>query len=893
MILMVPQDESLWPTLGPQVCDFIEQNLVFGPGDLRGQPAVLDDEKRALIFRMYEVFPQGHPHAGRRRFKRCAVSLPKGTAKALALDTPLPTPTGWTTMGDVQAGDFLFGSDGRPCRVLAVQPVIVGSDCYRVGFSDGTSIVADGDHQWLTLVHAKMGGRSGVRTTREIRDTLYWHRSKPYARHRVPVAGPLELPETPLPVDPYILGSWLGDGRSDDASFTVASADWPNLREHVLAAGYFHGEPTPDTRRPETLAVRVSISPIGAANNNGRQTLKGALRDLGLLDNKHVPAAYLRAAAPQRLALLQGLLDTDGTALREQNACAFASTEFKLATGVLELCRSLGLRPTLQRKRAMLRGVDHGECYLVWFTPRDDVPAFRLARKLERSKRTAVKTSQALCRTIRSVDHVESVPVRCIAVDSPDHLYLAGEAMIPTHNTELAAWIAACELHPEGPVRCTGWTKGGEPIGGPVTDPYIPMVAYTEEQSDELAYTALKVVLEEGPLRHDFDIGLDRILRLKGDGIAQSLAGSPNARDGARTTFAHYDETHRWVLPRLKDAFKVMQANLPKRKMADAWSLETTTAFEPGLGSVAEGTMEYAQAVTAGSVTDVSLFFFHRYASDDHDMQTADGFEAAVIEASGPSASWRDIPAIVSLWKDPTSDRAYLERVYCNRLVRGSSQAFDVGLWKALRKDATIADGAAIALGFDGAMFHDSTGLVATDIATGYQWVVGAWERPPNVAEWQVPTAEVDALVEATFQRFSVQRMYADPPYWQAWIAKWAGTEWGKDRVLEWWTNRPKPMTYALNAFDTAIREGRISHDGDARFARHIGNARRKDLPGWRDEQGKPLWLIQKERPDSPHKIDLAMAATLSWEARMDAISAGVEVSAEPVLFFVGPGATR
>jgi phage terminase large subunit-like protein len=536
VILMVPQDESLWPTLGPQVCDFIEQNLVFGPGDLRGQPAVIDAETQALFYRMYEVFPPGHPFAGRRRFRRCAVSLVKGTAK-----------------------------------------------------------------------------------------------------------------------------------------------------------------------------------------------------------------------------------------------------------------------------------------------------------------------------------------------------------------TEKAAWIAACELHPEAPVRCVGWTKGGEPIGGPVTDPYIPMVAYTEEQSDELAYTALRVIVEEGPLRHDFDIGLDRILRLKGDGIAQSLAGSPNARDGARTTFAHYDETHRWVLPRLKDAFKVMQANLPKRKLADAWSLETTTAFEPGLGSVAEGTMEYAQAVAGGSITDASLFFFHRYASDDQDMQTAEGFEAAVIEASGPSASWRDIPAIVSLWKDPTSDRAYLERVYCNRLVRGSSQAFDVGLWKALhRTDSPVKDGAAIALGFDGAMFHDATGLVGTDIATGYQWVVGAWERPPHVEKWQVPTEEVDALVEATFLRFRVQRMYADPPYWQAWISKWAGTEWGKDRVLEWWTNRRKPMTYALNAFDTAIREGRISHDGDSRYTRHIGNARRKDLPGERDEQGKALWLIQKERPDSPHKIDLAMAGTLSWEARMDAIAAGVEVDQEPVLFFVG-----
>lgn len=444
-----------------------------------------------------------------------------------------------------------------------------------------------------------------------------------------------------------------------------------------------------------------------------------------------------------------------------------------------------------------------------------------------------------------------------------------------TAKTELAAWIVACELHPEGPVRCTGWTHGGEPIGGPVTDPYIAMVAYTEEQSDELAYTALRVILEEGPLKHDFDIGLDRIQRLKGDGIAQALAGSPNARDGARTTFAHYDETHRWVLPRLKDAFKVMQANLPKRKLADAWSLETTTAFEPGVGSVAEGTMEYAQAVVDGSAKDSSLFFFHRHAGDQHDLQTAEGFRAAVIEASGPSAEWRDIDAIVSLWNDPTSDRAYLERVYCNLLVQSTTQAFDVGRWDALMLPGhTVPDGALITLGFDGSQFHDATGLVATEVSSGYQWVAGVWECPPGQESWQVPTDEVDTVVRALFSRYQVWRLYADPPFWQSWIAQWRGS-FGEERVIEWWTNRRRQMASALENFDSSIIDGKLAHDGHDRLRAHMGHARRDTVKGGRSEDGRPLWLIRKERPDSPHKIDVTMAAVLSWEARTDAISSG------------------
>src|SRR5688572_11489901 len=81
MILTVPQDKVLYPTLGPLVCEWIEEKLVFGPGDLRGQPAILDDEKRGLIYRSYEIYPKGHEMEGRRRFKRVAYSLRKGSAK--------------------------------------------------------------------------------------------------------------------------------------------------------------------------------------------------------------------------------------------------------------------------------------------------------------------------------------------------------------------------------------------------------------------------------------------------------------------------------------------------------------------------------------------------------------------------------------------------------------------------------------------------------------------------------------------------------------------------------------------------------------------------------------------------------------------------------------------
>lgn len=441
-------------------------------------------------------------------------------------------------------------------------------------------------------------------------------------------------------------------------------------------------------------------------------------------------------------------------------------------------------------------------------------------------------------------------------------------------KTELAAFVAAAELHKDAPVRFDGWDGKGNPKGRPVNDPFVALVAFTEEQSDELAYGALKAILELSPIAGDFDIGLERIIRSDGAGKAVSLAGSPSARDGARTTFSVHDETHWHTSEKLKKAHSVMLNNLAKRKIAEAWALEVTTAYEPGAGSVAEDTMDYARAIRDGRAKDSRLFFYHRQASDHHDLDTEEGARAAVIEASGSTAAWRDIDAIVAIWADPTTDRRFWERVWCNRPVQGTNKAFDLVAFSALAKKVEVPDGSLITLGFDGAQFHDATAIVATHVQTGYQWVAGAWECPHGATEWQVPAEEVDACISSLFGRYNVWRMYADPPYWQSWLSTWQG-RYGDERVIEWWTNRRKQMAAALEAYDTAIADGSLSHDGGDVLTRHIGNAHRHELPH-RDDEAKPLWLIRKDRADSPYKIDAAMAAVLSWEARKDAIALGV-----------------
>jgi hypothetical protein len=449
-------------------------------------------------------------------------------------------------------------------------------------------------------------------------------------------------------------------------------------------------------------------------------------------------------------------------------------------------------------------------------------------------------------------------------------------------KTELAAWIAAVELDDESPVRFDGWRRRGrrwEPVGRPVTDPYIPMLAYTEDQSEELGYGALYKILTHSncAIVDKFDAGLERIMRIGGDGKAVALANAPDQADGDRTTFQHKDETHRWVLPRHRETDQVTRANLLKRPLADPWELSTTTMYAPGEGSVAEGVHDFAKKIASGEVPNPRLFFFHRQASPTWDLADREQRTEAVREASGIAVEWSDIEGIVAQWDDPDADQKYLERAWTNRPVKPEGVAFDAERWKKLvRPDYTPPKGAVITAGYDGSRYWDATALVACEVKTGYEWLVDVWARPdlPPGVDWEVPLTEVEHAIDGLFHGFDVWRLYADPSKWQGPLAAWAG-KYGDKRVLAWEPTRTVQQARALRAFAGAIAAGEISHDGNAVLAAHIGNAWKRYI-SQRDEDGKPLWVIQKDRPGSAMKIDAAQAGCWAWWARLEAITAGV-----------------
>lgn len=369
--------------------------------------------------------------------------------KALSLDTPIATPYGWTTMGEINPGDIVFDEQGNPTKVLYATVPMFDHKCYRVTFSDGEEIIADEEHLWIThdKSYRKSLGRrvseeNRVRhwgfpttfpttvTTRQIKDSLYVGRKdgKRELNHAIPLAGCLDLPDADLLIDPYVLGIWLGDGDSKSAVITTCDAE---VLEEIKLAGY-------GIERTKQYADRAPRYQIGKTYRGEPSSLTKILRLQGVLQNKHIPNVYLRSSARQRLALLQGLMDSDGHC-GERGKCEFTTTKIEVANGFHELCASLSIRVRMTIGDATLNGVSCGPKYRFLFRP--EIPVFRLSRKRIRQEFKKAQRSKKGYRYITDVSEVDSVPVRCIRVDSPSHLFLAGKGMIPTHNTRSGSEI--------------------------------------------------------------------------------------------------------------------------------------------------------------------------------------------------------------------------------------------------------------------------------------------------------------------------------------------------------------------------------------------------------------------------------------------------------------------
>jgi hypothetical protein len=376
------------------------------------------------------------------------------SGKALSLDTPIPTPFGWKSFGELVPGDQVFGPEGIPVRVLARTPVWEDRPCYRVTFNDGTSIVADEQHLW------QMSDDTVITTKSLI------SRSKSRSGHGIDLMRPAQIDAPMLRVDPYVLGAWLGDGGSRDGRFT--SAD-PEILERI--AKYYRVE-RKDSYGPYGHYI-YGLSPdliaLGVMDRYG--TTQG--------QRKHIPMSYLRASYEDRVALLQGLMDTDGY-ITEDGRCEFCVTRKELAQDVVELLRSLGIKARITESDAVLNGRAVGTRYRIHFSAFSNhgpVP-FHLTRKQERLRPHPTGVARSQKQFVVSVEPVASVPVRCIQVEGG--LFAAGEGWTITHNSEVLSNVLAAmmvilpKLAPIYPVWLEKFSKGF----------WVGIFAPTEDQAD-------------------------------------------------------------------------------------------------------------------------------------------------------------------------------------------------------------------------------------------------------------------------------------------------------------------------------------------------------------------------------------------------------------------------
>ena len=365
----------------------------------------------------------------------CVVHAAPQHGKGLANYVEILTKRGWTTVGDVKVGDYLVGSDGRWTQVTAVYPQ-PEQDLYRVTFGDGESIITDGPHRWAT--QAKHSRGWVIRTTGEMFgneriDGTSKFNGKTYpgtrSRWAIPIVKPVEMSDTRLPLDPYLLGCWLGDCSTGAGQIT-------SMDEEILQAFDAHFE-----------AGATSMSGGKKAISQNYLGLRTALREIGVLGNKHVPEEYRTASIQQRLALVQGLCDTDGTVSRNGSQQDYCTTLPALRDAFVELIFSLGGHASVgkaERKCSVTTNPDGTKTRtpgkpswrINFRLPPELGPAFRLSRKAERLRPPSGRNTPR--RRIAKIEHAGRGPGTCFTVDAPDHLFCAGRSFILSHNTEIA-----------------------------------------------------------------------------------------------------------------------------------------------------------------------------------------------------------------------------------------------------------------------------------------------------------------------------------------------------------------------------------------------------------------------------------------------------------------------
>lgn len=356
----------------------------------------------------------------------CGLSVPRQNGKDLSENTQIPTPKGWKKMVDIRVGDYIFGDDGKLTKVLAkYEPE--EKNFYEIDFGNAGKFInetirAGGGHLWELS--------TGDWTHSKVLDTNWiydnFKRIKAHKQNlKVKLTQPVDYPEQSLPLDPYCLGLWLGDGASRSGNVSCHISDAPI---------YIHA-----------FSKVGAIKEVDEKTNRGFlfnvKGLRRILTRMKLINNKHIPEIYLRSSIEQRYELLRGLMDSDGHAEKHSSEVSWSqSGRPEFVNQFMELVCSLGMKPSYRVKELSKKNPNHKDAYEVKFNVVGDKPIFKSKRRLAQFNEYNTKPQLFNYWYIKDIRKIEKKPDEhyyCLSVDNESHLFLCGKSYIPTHNSEL------------------------------------------------------------------------------------------------------------------------------------------------------------------------------------------------------------------------------------------------------------------------------------------------------------------------------------------------------------------------------------------------------------------------------------------------------------------------
>ncbi|QEA11474.1 terminase large subunit [Mycobacterium phage Anglerfish] len=744
----------------------------------------------------------------------------------LSLDTEVPTPNGWTTVGELRVGDYVYGSDGQAHEIKRETQVLNDLDCYRVTFDDGTEVIASASHGWTT---ERLNGHGNkyeavTVTTEELAKTV--RGSKNRKRHRIPVVG-FESQDRNLPVDPWFLGLWLGDGSTKD---TTVVFDWslkgeyeallkPIVSDFQEIIWNQYGENWGTFRIKNLDRTRDSDS------------MRAKLRHIGVLGNKHIPEDYLLAGTEQRRELLRGMMDSDG-GIDQNGRAYFVNANRYLVHQFQELAIGLGFRCTVRKhgKDGALRAE---------FNPGNEFPVSKLAYKYSRQISYGSR-NRSQHRWVDSVEKIPSVPVKCIGIDTEDHLFQVTRSRVLTHNTK-----NTFSLFP---------------------------------------------IMVSKKLKTEYGLSVNRfIIYSEIGGRLEAATASPASMEGNRPTFVVQNETQWWgVGPggEVNDGHQmaeVIEGNMTK--VPGARTLSICNAHRPGDDTVAEMSYLNWLDILAGDAIDTGVLYDALEAPADTPVSEIpfpsddpEGYEAGVaqlmkgLEIARGDSIWLPLDDILMSVLTAKNDVIESRRKFLNQVNATEESWIAPSEWDR-NHDINLPPlrkGERITLGFDGSLSNDHTALTACRVEDGALFLVKVWV-PEKYEGHKVPRQDVDAYVRSMFEKYDVVGMRADVKEFEQSV-----DAWGQDfrRKLKINASPGNPVAFDMRGqqkrfaldcerFRDAVLAGEVKHDNNPVLKAHITNAHQH--PTIYDAIS-----IRKPGKESKRKIDAAVAAVLAWGSRQD-----------------------